>query len=325
MGIADADSEVITGAELDAMEDAVLRERVRRVNVFARVSPEHKLRILRGLKDHGEIVAMTGDGVNDAPALKGADIGVAMGKAGTEVAREASDMVLTDDNFATIVHAVEEGRVIFANLQRVVFFLITTNLGEVLTLALALMIGLPLPLTAIMILWINLVTDGVCTIPIGIEPKHWDVLKQPPRKPGSGVLDFVTLRRMLVLAPVIAAGTLGLFMYELYAGSELHAQTVAFTTLAAFQWFQALSARTCRSSVFAVGLFKNAWLWAGILAAIVLQGLVTQTPIGQALFGVEPLTLVDWLLITLVASSIFIVDETMKFFGLHGRLDTASK
>ncbi len=320
VGIAEEAASVITGAELDAMADTELGAQVRHVNVFARVSPAHKLRILRALKANGEIVAMTGDGVNDAPALKGADIGVAMGKAGTEVAREASDMVLTDDNFATIIHAVEEGRVIFANLRRVVFFLITTNLAEVLTLAAALMIGLPLPLTAIMILWINLVTDGVCTIPLGIEPKHWDVLKQPPRAPAEGVIDKTTLRRMLVLAPIIAAGTTGLFIYELYAGSELHAQTVAFTTLAAFQWFQALSARTCKVPVFSVGLFRNVWLWVGIVAAILLQVLVVQTPVGQALFGVEALTFLDWALITAVAGSVFVADEMMKLLGMHGRL-----
>lgn len=315
IGIASESDEAVTGAQLDTMDEAALTETSRTVHVFARVSPEHKLRILRALKANGEIVAMTGDGVNDAPALKGADIGVAMGKAGTEVAREASDMVLTDDNFATIVHAVEEGRVIFANLQRVVFFLMTTNLGEVLTLSLALMLGLPLPLTAIMILWINLVTDGVCTIPLGVEPKHWDVLKQPPRPPGAGVIDRPILRRMLVLAPVIAIGTVGLFMYELYAGEEAHAQTVAFVTLAAFQWFQGMSARTSKVSVFSVGLFSNLWLWAGILGAVLLQLLVVYTPFGQTLFGVMPLTLVDWVLITGVASSIFIVDEVLKAIG----------
>ena len=319
VGIAGGDGDAITGAQLDAMEEQTLIEQVRHVNVFARVSPEHKLRILKALKANGAIVAMTGDGVNDAPALKGADIGIAMGKGGTEVAREASDMVLADDNFATIVHAVEEGRVIFANLRRVVFFLMTTNLGEVITLALALMIGLPLPLTAIMILWINLVTDGVCTIPLGIEPKHWDVLKQPPRPPSEGVLDFITLRRMLILAPIIAVGTIGLFAWELKMGSEAHAQTVAFATLAAFQWFQALSARTIRVSTFSVGIFSNAWLWAGIMGAVIMQILVIHTAIGQKLFGVAALTLTDWLLVVLVASSIFVVDEIMKVTGFNGR------
>jgi len=323
VGIAEEGAAAITGAQLDKMDEKELSEQSRHVNVYARVSPQHKLRILKALKAHGAIVAMTGDGVNDAPALKGADIGVAMGKGGTEVAREASDMVLADDNFATIVRAVEEGRVIFSNLRRVVFFLMTTNLGEVITLALALMIGLPLPLTAIMILWINLVTDGACTIPLGIEPKHWDVLKQPPRPPAEGVIDFITLRRMLLLAPIIAVGTIGLFAWELKAGSEVHAQTVAFATLAAFQWFQALSARTARVSVFSVGIFHNAWLWLGILCAILMQALVIHTAIGQSLFGVEALTLVDWVAIVLVASSIFVADEIMKVTGLHGQQRTA--
>ncbi|NLV44733.1 MAG: HAD-IC family P-type ATPase [Candidatus Hydrogenedentes bacterium] len=312
VGISRTVSEAVTGAQLDDMDDEALAGIVGRVNVFARVSPEHKLRLLRALKAKGEIVAMTGDGVNDAPALKGADIGVAMGNTGTEVAREAADMVLTDDNFATIVHAVEEGRVIFSNLQRVVFFLMTTNFGEVLTLSLALMFGLPLPLTAIMILWINLVTDGVCTIPLGVEPGHWNVLKRPPRPANAGVIDAPLLRRILTLAPVMAVGTIGLFVYELYAGEELHAQTVAFTTIAAFQWFQALSARTSNVSVFSVGLFSNIWLWGGILLAVLLQVLVVQTPMGQTLFGVVPLTFIDWILISAVASSIFIADELMK-------------
>jgi len=311
--------EAVTGAELDAMSDEELRDRVRTVNVFARVTPAHKLRILQALKAQGEIVAMTGDGVNDAPALKGADIGVAMGQAGTEVAKESADMILTDDDFATIVHAVEEGRVIFANLRRVVFFLITTNLGEIITLVAALLLGLPLPLTAIMILWINLVTDGACTIPLGIEPKHRDVLKQPPRPPREGVLNLTMIRRMLLLAPVMAAGTLGLFAHALRTGTLAHAMTVAFATLAAFQWFQALNARSTRLSVFSVGLFTNRWLWAGIGLAVILQLLVIHTPFGQRLFGTVPLTWLDWMKIVPMAASILVVDEILKAFGVHGR------
>ncbi len=325
VGIAGNEDEVITGAELDEMDDETLAERVRRVGVFARVTPAHKLRILQALKAHGHVVAMTGDGVNDAPALKGADIGVAMGKAGTEVAKEASDMVLTDDDFATIVHAVEEGRIIFSNLRRVVFFLITTNLGEILTLAAALVIGLPLPLTAIMILWINLVTDGACTIPLGLEPGHWDVLKQPPRSPTAGVLDVPLIRRMVLLAPIMAAGTLGLFAYELTIGSEQHAQTMAFTTLAAFQWFQAFNARSSKVSSFSIGLFTNRWLWLGVGTAIALQVLVVYTPAGQLLFGTEALTGIDWLLVVGVASSILVFDELLKRLGVHGRPPVAER
>ncbi len=309
----------VTGAELDAMSDEDLKQTVTEVSVYARVSPSHKLRILRALKSHGEIVSMTGDGVNDAPALKGADIGVAMGRTGTEVAKEAADMVLTDDDFATLIHAVEEGRTIYANLKRVVFFLITTNLGEIITLATALMIGLPLPLTAVMILWINLITDGACTIPLGIEPMHRDVLKQPPRDPDAHILDWVLLRRMLMLAPIMAVGTLGLFAYNLNGGDEAYAMTVAFTTLAAFQWFQSLNARTSRMSVLSVGLFSNPWLWFGICLAAVLQVLAVHTGFGQSVFKTVPLTLSDWGAILAVSSSILIVDEILKALGVHGR------
>ena len=311
--------EAITGAELDDMSDEELAQRVNKAHVFARVTPAHKLRILRALQSGGQLVAMTGDGVNDAPALKGADIGVAMGIAGTEVAKEASDMILTDDDFATIVHAVEEGRTIFANLRRVVFFLLTTNLGEILTLAAALVLGLPLPLTAIMILWVNLVTDGACTIPLGIEPRHRDVLRDPPRPPKEGVLTDRVVRRIALLAPVMAAGTLGLFALTLQWGDTARAMTVAFTVLAAFQWFQALNARTSRGSVLRVGLFSNRWLWAGIGAAVVLQLLVIYTPLGWTLFGTVPLGGREWLLILPVAASILLLDEVLKVLGVHGK------
>ncbi|QAA76092.1 MAG: hypothetical protein BIP78_0326 [Candidatus Bipolaricaulis sibiricus] len=322
VGIIGHGEEAITGTELDAMSDEDLARRVQHVGVFARVTPAHKLRILQALKAHGEVVAMTGDGVNDAPALKGADIGVAMGRAGTEVAKESSDMILTDDNFATIVHAVEEGRVIFANLRRVVFFLITTNLGEILTLTAALVVGLPLPLTAIMILWINLVTDGACTIPLGLEPKHRDVLQQPPRPPREGVLNLPVVRRMFLLAPVMAAGTLGLFAYELRTGTVEHAMTVAFAVLASFQWFQALNARASRLSVFSLGLFSNRALWVGIGIAVALQLLVVYTPLGHMLFGTVSLTASDWLKILAVGGSILVVDEVLKALGVHGKRPT---
>ncbi len=317
-GIAGHGRNVVTGRDLDAMSDEQLESAAETAAVYARVSPAHKLRILQALKRRGQVVAMTGDGVNDAPALKGADIGVAMGQAGTEVAKEAADIVLADDDFATIVHAVEEGRTIFANLRRVVFFLLTTNLGEIITLVGALLVGLPLPLTAAMILWINLVTDGACTIPLGIEPRHRNVLRQPPRSPQAGVLDRFLLRRILLLAPLMAAGTLGLYALELTYGSAAHAQTVAFTALAAFQWFHALNARSSSSSLFSIGLFSNRSLWAGIGTAVLLQVLVTQTAAGQTLFGIEPLTLFDWLTISAAAGVILLADECFKWLGVYG-------
>lgn len=318
VGITDGD-QVLTASDVEGMAAAELAAATLQAGVFARVSPAHKLKIMEALKAHGEVVAMTGDGVNDAPALKGADIGVAMGRSGTEVAREAADMVLTDDNFATIVDAVEEGRTIYANLRRVVFFLLATNIGEVLTLAGALMLGLDLPLTAVMILWVNLVTDGACTIPLGVEPRHWDVLKLPPRKPDEPIVNGSMIRRMLILTPIMAAGTLWLFWYQRQNGDLQHARTVAFTTLSAFQWFQALNARSQFQSVFAIGFFSNRWLLAGLGTAVIMQVLVVHTALGQWLFKTTPLTWQDWGWIVLVSSTIWIVDEMLKLLGVHGR------
>ncbi len=313
-GIAPKDSRAVTGPELDEMSDEEILNAAREVGVFARVSPSNKLQILNALRDDGEIVAMTGDGVNDAPALKGADIGIAMGITGTEVAKGASDMILLDDDYATIVHAVEEGRVIFNNLQRVIFFLLATNLGEILTLATGLLLGLPLPLTAVMILWINLITDGACTIPLGVEPRQRDVLKEPPRDQSEPVLNRSLLTRLGILSVVMAAGTVLLFIYELEATTIDHARTIAFTTLAAFQWFQAFNARSTRASVLSVGLFTNRWLLLGVGTAVVLQLLAIYTGLGQAVFGTVALRFVDWGLIVGVAATIWIVDEIRKVF-----------
>ncbi len=317
-GILHPDEDSISGEELDELSDIELRLRVRRLAVFARVSPSHKLRVVNALRDNGEIVAMTGDGVNDAPALKSADIGIAMGVTGTEVAKEAADMVLLDDNFGTIVNAVEEGRVIFGNLRKVVFFLITTNLGEIITLTVALLIGLPLPVTAVMILWVNLVTDGLCTAPLGMEPGLADVLQRPPRRPHAGIIDPPMLRRMLVLAPLMAAGTLGLFAYALRVTDFVHAQSIAFTTLVAFQWFHALNTRSQNMSIFRLPLLSNPWLFGGILLAVLLQVLVVEWGPARLIFRTDPLTLVEWILIILVSSSILIVDELFKAFRVYG-------
>ncbi|MFO7595005.1 MAG: HAD-IC family P-type ATPase [Desulfocurvibacter africanus] len=318
VGIAEEGDEVLTGKDIDSMSEEDLGRRSRKASVFARVSPEHKVRILRAYLNRGEIVAMTGDGVNDAPALKGASIGVAMGQAGTEVAREASDMILTDDNFATIVVAVEEGRSIFGNLRRVVFFLLTTNLGEIITLIAALALGLPLPVTAVMILWINLLTDGVSTVPLGVEPHHGDLLDRPPRSPDEGILNKATVRRIALLAPIMAAGTLGLFVHQLPQGED-YARTMAFTTLAAFQWFQALNARSHYRSIFSLNPLGNRWLVLGLAVAIMLQLATVYLEPLRRIFGTVHLSPMDWVLALFIASSILAADEVMKLFGLHGR------
>ncbi len=309
----------LSAEDVENMDEHELAEAALKAGVFARVSPAHKLKIMEALKDHGQVVAMTGDGVNDAPALKGADIGVAMGQSGTEVAREAADMVLTDDNFATIVDAVEEGRTIYSNLRRVIFFLLATNLGEILTLTGALLLGLDLPLTAVMVLWVNLVTDGVCTIPLGLEPRHRDVLKQPPRDPGEPIVNSSMIRRMAILTPIMAIGTLALFQWHSQQNGLNYSRTVAFCTIAAFQWFQAFNARSQFESVFSIGPLGNRWLLLGLSAAVALQVAVVQTPVGTWLFRTEPLAALDWLWIVLVSSSIWIVDEILKRLGVHGR------
>jgi len=317
IGIA-GEGEALSSNDVDGMDREELAGAALERGVFARVSPAHKLKIMEALKEQGQVVAMTGDGVNDAPALKGADIGVAMGQSGTQVAREAADMVLTDDNFSTIVDAVEEGRTIYANLRRVLFFLLATNLGEILTLTGALLMGLNLPLTAVMVLWVNLVTDGACTIPLGLEPRHWDVLKQPPRDPAENIVNISMIRRMAILTPIMAIGTLALFYWYEQQNGLSYSRTVAFCTIAAFQWFQAFNARSQFQSVFSVGLLSNRWLLLGLGAAVVLQVAVVQTPLGALLFKTEPLAALDWLWIVLVSSSIWVADEILKHLGVHG-------
>jgi Ca2+-transporting ATPase len=318
VGIAQ-DGRALTGRDIEELAKPDLARAALEAGVFARVTPAHKLKIMEALKEQGHVVAMTGDGVNDAPALKGADIGVAMGLAGTEVAKGAADMILTDDNFATIVHAVEEGRIIYSNLRRVVFFLLSTNLGEILTLVAALVIGMDLPLTAVMILWVNLVTDGACTVPLGVEPGHVDTLKQPPRDPKEFIIDWQLALRMAILTPIMAAGTLGLFWYEQRANGLDYAQTVGFTTMAAFQWFQAFNARSQYQSVFSIGLVSNRWVLWGVGAAVLLQIGAVHTPVGQLLFGTVGLRWIDWLWILLVSSTIWIADELLKLLGAYGR------
>lgn len=320
VGITAHGESTVTGAELDALSDEELSSHVEEIGVYARVAPEHKYRIVEALKSRGHVVAMTGDGVNDAPALKVSDIGIAMGVTGTEVAKEAADMVLGDDDFATIVTAVEEGRVIYSNLRRVVAFLLSTTTAEVLTLFAALALGFHLPLTAVMILWINLVADGISTIPLGLEPKHSDVLNVPPRPTGEGILPPRTVIRLLVLAAVAATVTMVLFARASAGGDTAYSQTVAFTTLAAFEWFKAMTWRTSSQSVFAVGLLSNRWLVIALAVGVALQVAAVQSPLGRLAFGTTPLGWEEWALILVSASSVLILDEIGKaLIGRRGR------
>ena len=327
LGIA-ADGRAITGAGIDGMPQDLLERAVREVSVYARVNPEHKLRIVKALQSDGAVVAMTGDGVNDAPALKAADIGVAMGIMGTDVSREAADMVLADDNFASIVAAVEEGRAIFSNIRKFLRYLLSSNIGEVMTMffgvLLAGVIGLPaegnvvvLPLLATQILWINMVTDGAPALALGVDPADKDVMTRPPRSRAEGVITGRMWLGIFFVGAVMATGTLlvldagvpgGLIEGH---GTLRYAQTMAFTTLTLFQLFNVLNARSDERSAFS-GLFRNRWLWGAIGLSIALQAAVVHVPFLQRAFSTVSLGVGDWLRCAAVASSVLWLRELGK-------------
>lgn len=301
----------ITGQELEKIKEKDLEKYVGDIAIYARVNPEHKIKIVTALKKKGHIVAMTGDGVNDAPALKKADIGVGMGITGTDVAKEASAMILTDDNFASIVNAVEEGRGIYDNMKKFVEYLLSSNLGEVLTLFIAIMLGFPLPLIAVMILWINLVTDGLPALALSVDPPEPNIMDRKPRNPKEKIISSPIIIRMLIVGFTMMIGTLAIFKFYSPETNLVHAQTVAFSTLMFFQMFNVLNCRSEFNSLFKIGIFTNMKLWGAILISVFLQILVIHTPL-SAFFKTMPLTLIDWASIILVSSSVFIIVEIYK-------------
>jgi Ca2+-transporting ATPase len=302
----------ITGAELQQMSDQELAEQIGGISIFARIEPLHKLRIVNALKDQGHTVAMTGDGVNDAPALKSASIGIAMGITGTDVAKEASDMVLADDNFASVVGAVDEGRAIFNRLRSVIFFLLSTNLGELLALILSILFVGKAPLLAVQIIWVNLVTDTAGGIPLGLEPKYGDELKQPPRHPKVGLLFPGLLLRIGFMAALMGTGIYLVFNWAAPRMSIEEARSLAFCSMVAFEWFRAFNARSDEHSVFKLGLFSNRWLLMFIGIAVMLQMAVIYTEPLQVAFSTVPLGLGDWGIALLAGGSLFIIEETRK-------------
>jgi Ca2+-transporting ATPase len=303
---------VITGAELLKMNDEELAAEIEDISVFARIEPLHKLRIVSALKANGEIVAMTGDGVNDAPALKAANIGVAMGITGTDVAKEASDMVLADDNFASVVSAVDEGRTIFNRLRNVLFYTLNTNLSELVTLILALIFVGQSPLLAVQILWVNLVTDTAGDIPLGMEPKFGDELKQPPRHPRVGLIYPGLFVRIAVMAILIGLGTFLIFRWAETRMSIEEARTLAFCAIVAFEWLMAFSARSDEHTIFKLGVFRNRALVLSIGLAVLLQIAVVYVPFLQIAFNTVPLTLSDWGIVVLAAGGLFTFEEIRK-------------
>ncbi len=326
-----ADGEVIRGLDLATMPETQIESAVADTSVYARVDPEHKLHIVRALQRGGMTVAMTGDGVNDAPALQAADIGVAMGITGTDVSREAADMVLMDDNFATIITAVEEGRAIYANIRKFLRYLLSSNIGEVMTMFLGVALsgviglrglegGLVLPLLAIHILWINLITDGAPAIALGLDPAKRGIMDEPPRSRRQGIVTREMWRGIILVGFIMAAGTLLVLDAGMPGGlvegtgNLAHGQTLAFTTLTLFQLFNALNARSDHESAFR-GLFENRWLWAAIGFSLLLQIGVVHLPVLQAAFGTVSLTAADWLICAAVASSVLWVREADKFFA----------
>ena len=313
MGIGDGVT-VINGTELDSYNENQLQDAVQRSDIFARVSPEQKLQLVTALQATGEVVAMTGDGVNDAPALKRADVGVAMGLKGTEVAKEAAEMVLTDDNFASIEQAVEEGRTVYDNLKKSILFILPTNGGEALTIIAAIVLGRSLPITPVQILWINMITAVTLALTLAFEPPERNVMQRPPRDPDEPLLSGFIIWRIIFVSLILVTGTFGLFLWEREHGASIElARTIAVNTLVMFEIFYLFSARYLLAPALTYeGLSGNRYVLYAIGFLILIQLGFTYLGPMQTLFATTAMNIDAWLRVTLVASSVLILVEIEK-------------
>jgi len=301
------------------MNERVFKGEVENISVYARVSPAHKLRVVTALQKNFHIVAMTGDGVNDAPALRMADIGVAMGRGGTDAAREASDMVLLDDNFATIVSAVQEGRIIYDNIRKFTRYMLSTNCGEIMTMFFAILFGLPLPLLPVQILWINLMTDGLPALALGVEPAERDVMKRPPRDPEESLFTGGLGPQIIWVGLITGLGTLGIFGWAQSRQGLGHGRTAAFFVLTIFQMFSVLAMRSERNALWTIGFLSNPKLISAVVVIVVLQLAITYSPVLQPFFHTTALTMGELALCMGVALAIYLVLEGEKWYRYRGR------
>jgi Ca2+-transporting ATPase len=314
LGIINDEKQSISGMELEEISQDELEKNIENYSVYARVSPEHKVRIVEAWKARGQVVAMTGDGVNDAPALKMANIGAAMGITGTDVAKEAADMVLTDDNFATVVAAVEEGRTIFSNIKKSIHYLLSCNVGEILTLFIATMLNWAEPLLPIHILWVNLVTDSLPALALGMEPAEKGVMTEPPRDPKSGIFSKGLGIKIITQGIFIGAVTLAAYLYGLQF-SEVIARSMAFFTLSFSQLVHSFNVRFEKKSVLANGILANKYLNIAVICSSLLQCIVLITPFTRSIFKIELLNLSQIGVVILCAFSPLVAVELAKLFS----------
>jgi len=322
LGIAQKGVEIVTGDMLEAMDDDGLYDIVEHTSVYARASPIHKFRIVKQLRKHGEVVAVTGDGVNDAPALKAADIGISMGIMGTDVTKEASDMILADDNFATIVNAVGEGRHMYNNLQKMLTFLIPTSIGQASVITIAILAGLIIPLMPVHVLWINLVTSVTCTLPLALEGKEKGILQRPPRDPNAPLISNRMLARVVMVSSIMMLGAFISFYSVLNLGAtEGEARTVAMTSIVMMEIIYIFSSRSFTKPALGKGFFSNKWIFVGAGVTLLLQMSVIYLPAVNALLKTEPISMMGWMPILAAAGALFAFVElekiVMRWFGPH--------